>query len=134
MRIQDKLTHNGNHFLTDTFKIAYVIARLKGEVSQHVSIRRRYRSYSTVDNLLNHLSNVYKIPLSILRETYQHTYDKISQGNQPFLKFYDNLIKYIEYNFRNNSLNDLRNNSLMNDIRKKSKLRLCDSINLLARD
>ena len=134
MRIQDKLTHNGDHFLTDTFKIAYVVARLKGEASQHVSIRRRYRSYSTVDDLLNHLSNVYEVPLSVLRETYQHAYDKISQGSQLFLKFYGDLIKYTECDFRNNSLNDLRNDSLINDIRKKSELRLYDSIGLLARD
>ncbi|KAF6225288.1 hypothetical protein HO173_012855 [Letharia columbiana] len=134
MRIRDKLTHNGDHFPTDAFKIAYVVARLGGEASQHVSTRRRYRSYSTVDDLLDHLCNVYEVPLSVLKETYQHAYDKISQGSQPFLKFYGDLIKYTECDFRNDSLNDLRNNSLINDIRKKSELRLCDSIGLLARD
>ncbi|KAF6236113.1 hypothetical protein HO173_005741 [Letharia columbiana] len=29
MRIRDKLTHNGDHFPTDAFKIAYVVARLR---------------------------------------------------------------------------------------------------------
>ncbi|KAF6240666.1 hypothetical protein HO173_001338 [Letharia columbiana] len=33
MRIQDKLTHNSDYFLTNTFKITYVIARLKGKAS-----------------------------------------------------------------------------------------------------
>ncbi|KAF6231260.1 hypothetical protein HO173_010592 [Letharia columbiana] len=33
MRIQDKLTHNGDYFLTDTFKITYVIVRLREEAS-----------------------------------------------------------------------------------------------------
>ncbi|KAF6238976.1 hypothetical protein HO173_002848 [Letharia columbiana] len=131
MRIRDKLTHNGDHFPTDAFKIAYVVARLGGEASQHVSTRRRYRSYSTVDDLLDHLSNVYEVPLSVLKSTFEHAYDKISQGSQPFLKFYGDLIKYAEHNFKNDSL---RNDSLINDIRKKSELRLCDSINLLARD
>ena len=33
MRIQDKLTYNGDYFSIDAFKIAYVVARLEGEAS-----------------------------------------------------------------------------------------------------
>ncbi|KAF6234850.1 hypothetical protein HO173_007070 [Letharia columbiana] len=71
MRIQDKLTHNGDHFLTDAFKIAYVVARLEGKASHHMSTRRRYRSYPITDVLLDHLSNIYEVPLSIIRQTHQ---------------------------------------------------------------
>ena len=71
MRIQDKLTHNDNHFPTDTFKITYIIARLREEASQHISARRRHSSYSSINNLLDHLSNVYEIPLSIIKDIYR---------------------------------------------------------------
>ena len=67
MRIQDKLTHNGDHFLTDTFKITYVIARLREKINHHISIRRRYRLYPTTDVLLDYLSNIYEVLLFIIR-------------------------------------------------------------------
>ena len=33
MRIQDKLNYNGDHYSLELFKIAYIIARLEGEIS-----------------------------------------------------------------------------------------------------
>ena len=35
LRIQDKLTHNGDHYPYEVFKVAYIITRLDGEVSKH---------------------------------------------------------------------------------------------------
>ena len=129
MRIQDKLTHNGDHFLTDAFKIAYVVARLGGEASHHVSIRRRYRSYPTTDALLNHLSNIYEVPLSIIRQTHQRTYSRMSQGSQPFLKFYGDFMIYVEYESNFKDTNDI-----IRDLREKSELRLCDAFTIYERD
>ena len=101
MRIRDKLTHNGDHFPTDAFKIAYVVARLGGEASQHVSARRRHSSYSSVNNLLDHLSNVYEMPLSITKDVHREAYRTIKrQCNQPFLEFYGQFLKYSEYELR----------------------------------
>ena len=69
MRIQDKLDHNDDYYPHESFKIAYIIARLEGETSQHVSFKRRHRSYSTVNELLNHLIDLYEISLFIISHT-----------------------------------------------------------------
>ena len=68
MRIQDKLDHNDDHYPLELFKIAYIIVRLERETSQHVSIRRRYRSYSTVNELLDHLIDLYEVSLFIIED------------------------------------------------------------------
>ena len=39
MRIQNKLIYNSDYFLTNTFKITYIIARFREETSQYISIR-----------------------------------------------------------------------------------------------
>lgn len=119
MRIQDKLDHNGDHYPTESFKIAYVIARLGGEASQHVSTRRRYRSYSTVHELLSHLIDLYEVPLSILQDTHKRAYDKMTQGNQSFLEFYRDFMKCAEHDTPSDA-------SLMRDLARKSELRLCN--------
>ena len=129
MRIQDKLTHNGDHFLTDAFKIAYVVARLGGEASHHVSTRRRYRSYSTTDVLLDHLSNIYEVPLSIIRQTHQRTYRKMSQGSQPFLKFYGDFMICAEHESNFKDTNDI-----VRDLQQKSELRLCDALTMCGKN
>ncbi len=123
MRIQDKLDHNGDHYPTESFKIAYVIARLGGEASQHVSIRRRYCSYSTVDELLSHLIDLYEVPLSILRDTHKRAYHKMTQGDRPFMEFYRDFMKCAE------QMNDLPNHDIdidIGDLIHKSELRWCD--------
>ena len=68
MRILNKLNHNNNHYPLELFKIAYIITRLERETSQHVSIRRRYRSYSTVNELLDHLVDLYEVSLFIIKD------------------------------------------------------------------
>ena len=57
MRIQDKLAHNGDHYPTESFKIAYIITRLGGDARGHVSTRRRFTSYESVDDLLDTVNN-----------------------------------------------------------------------------
>ena len=79
MRIQDKLTHNGDHYLTESFKIAYVITRLGGEAARFTSLRRRQRPYSSVSDLLNHLSDSYEKSLSMVQQEYRHAYEKLQQ-------------------------------------------------------
>ena len=74
MRIQDKLVHNKDYYLTELFKIAYVIIRLGEDISGYVSIRRRFRSYNSVNDLLNYLSDLYEVSLFILKITYRRTY------------------------------------------------------------
>ena len=41
MRIQDKLTHNNDYYLTELFKIAYIIIRLDEDTAKYTSLRRR---------------------------------------------------------------------------------------------
>ena len=74
MRIQDKLAHNGDHYPTESFKIAYIITRLGGDASGHVSTRRRFMSYDSVDGLLDHLTDLYEVPLDIVRLMHRRTY------------------------------------------------------------
>ena len=78
MRIQDKLNHNDNHYPLESFKIAYIIARLEGETSQYVSIKRRYRSYSIVNELLDHLVDLYEVSLFIIEDTNWRAFEKIT--------------------------------------------------------
>ena len=66
MRIQDKLTYNGDHFLTESFKIIYVITRLDRDAAKYTSLRRRQRSYSSISDLLNYLSDSYKRSLNMI--------------------------------------------------------------------
>ena len=98
MRIQDKLTHNGDHFLTESFKIVYVITRLGGEAAGSTSLRRRQRLYSSVSDLLSHLSDSYEKSLSMVQQEYRHAYGKLKQQDkQPFSEFYIEFMKYAEH-------------------------------------
>ena len=81
MRIQDKLVHNRDHYPTESFKIAYVITRLGGDTSGYVSIRRRFTSYNSIDGLLDHLTDLYEVPLNIVRSMHRRTYYTIAQGD-----------------------------------------------------
>ena len=69
MAIQDKLTHNGDHYLSESFKTAYVSTRTGGEVLHHVSFKRR-RSYSMVDELLDHLTD---LGILVIQDSVGHT-------------------------------------------------------------
>ena len=123
MRMQDKLNHNDNHYPLESFKIAYIIARLGGEASQHVSIRRRYRSYSTVNELLDHLVDLYEVPLLIIKDTNWRAFEKITQGNQSFLDFYRVFMKFASrYAFEAN---------LIRHLARKSELRSIDQDDIL---
>ena len=118
MRMQDKLNHNDDHYPLELFKIAYIIARLGGETSQHVSIKRRYRSYSIVNELLDHLVDLYEVPLPIIEDTNWRAFEKITQGNQPFSDFYRAFMKFASrYAFEAN---------LMRHLARKSELRSID--------
>ncbi len=88
LRITDKLTHNGDHFPTESFKIAYIITRLGGEIIKYISLRRRLRPYTTVDELLGHLSDIYEIPTHIIRSENRYTLRSLRQGTQSFQTFY----------------------------------------------
>ena len=115
MRIQDKLTHNGDHYPTESFKIAYIITRLGGDASGHVSTRRRFTSYESVDGLLDHLSDLYEVPLSILGITHRRAYRAMTQDDQPFLEFYRQFRKSAEYTWN-------KEEDLIEDLRQKSNL------------
>lgn len=44
LRIQDQLIHNGDHYPYETFKLVYIMTRLCGEASKHVTLKRRRKS------------------------------------------------------------------------------------------
>ena len=100
MRIQDKLTHNGDHYLTESFKIVYMIIRLNGEAAKYTSLRRRQRPYSSISDLLNHLSDLYERSLDMVQQEYRHVYEKLKQQDKrPFSEFYIEFIKYAKYKY-----------------------------------
>ena len=116
MRIQDKLAHNGDHYPTESFKIAYIITRLGGDASGHVSIRRRFTPYDSVDGLLDHLSDLYEVSLSILGTTHRRAYRAMTQEDQPFLEFYRQFRRSAEYTWN-------KEEDLIEDLRQKSTLK-----------
>lgn len=87
LRITDKLTHNQDHFPTKSFKIAYVISRLGGKTIEHTSPRRRRRPYQTVDELLEHMSDLYETPLSLIDLQDSRDLKKLRQ-EKSFQEFY----------------------------------------------
>ena len=50
LRIQDKLTYNGDHYPSDSFKVAYITTRLSGEARSFITFVRRHKALSN-DNL-----------------------------------------------------------------------------------
>ena len=98
MAIQDKLTHNSNHYPSESFKITYISSRISGEPLKHISFRRRNRPYSRVDKMLDYLSNLYETPLATLEQDHSQAYSKLKQQEQqPFKEFYINFMKYTEH-------------------------------------
>ena len=98
MAIQDKLTHNGDHYPSESFKIAYVSSRISGEPLKHISFRRRNRPYSRVDEMLDYLSDLYETPLATLEQDHSRAYSKLKQQEQqPFKEFYVDFMKYTEH-------------------------------------
>ena len=60
LRIQDKLTHNSDHYPSESFKVAYVMTCLGGEASMHTTLKRRQKSLSS-NELLDMLSDFYRL-------------------------------------------------------------------------
>ena len=97
IRIQDKLTHNGDHYPSESFKVAYVTSRLSGEASKHISLKRRQRSNHTCKEILDLLSDLYETPLSVIYKENHHALHHLKQGtNQSFPKFYAEWMRYSE--------------------------------------
>ena len=97
LRIQDKLTHNSDHYPSESFKIAYVVTRLGGEASQHVTLKRREIALVTSKDLLDQLSNLYETPLPVIYKENRHALHHLKQGTkQSFSEFYAEWVRYSE--------------------------------------
>ena len=96
IKIQDKLTYNSDHYPGEGFKVAYIMARLSGEASKHISLKRRQRSDHTCKELLDLLSDLYETPLSVIYKENSHTYHHLKQGNRPFAAFYKDFVRCSE--------------------------------------
>ena len=101
IRIQDKLTHNSDHYPSESFKVAYLTSRLSGEASKYITLKRRQKSLSNDDfssnELLDLLSDLYETPLSIIYKENRHALHHLKQGiKQPFPEFYANWIRCSE--------------------------------------
>ena len=96
LRIQDKLRLNTDHYPTSDFQVAYIVTRLGGEAVQHTLPRRRNltRNYRSADELLDHLSDLYELPLEITQQEDRRAYRNLQQGNQSFPKFYKKFMRY----------------------------------------
>ena len=100
IRIQDKLTHNGDHYPSESFKVAYVMSRLGGEASKYITLKRRQDSYSS-NELLDLLRDLYETPLSVIYENnYRSFKDLKQQKEQPFPAFYADFRRYSERGFK----------------------------------
>ena len=79
--VRIKLTHNGDHYPSESFKIAYVCSRVSGEPLKHVSFRRgsRSRSYTGVNDMIDHLSDLYEITLTLVKDDHSRVYSKLKQ-------------------------------------------------------
>ena len=51
-----------------------MITRLGGDISGYVFIRRRFTTYNSVNDLLDHLTDLYEISLTIVRLMHRRTY------------------------------------------------------------
>ena len=65
LRIQDKLTHNGDHYPCEASKVTYIMARLGWEVSKHLTLKRRRKALQS-EALLDSLSDLYEFSLSMI--------------------------------------------------------------------
>ena len=124
MRIQDKLVYNDDYYPTESFKIVYIITRLGGDVSGHVSIRRRFTPYDSVNDLLDYLTDLYEVSLNIVRLMHRRTYYIIAQGDQLFLNFYREFRKCVECTSYNEK-------GLIENLIQKSELKTTNSYRLI---
>lgn len=65
IRINGKLEGNADYFPQETLKLAYVVGRLTGDAARHTAPRLRETStirYATVEELLDHLKEIYEDP------------------------------------------------------------------------
>ena len=113
IRIQDKLTHNSDHYPSESFKAAYIMTRLGGEASQHITLKRRKKSLSNGDlsskELLDQLSDLYETPLSVIYKENRHTLHYLKQGTkQPFAEFYAKWVRSSERGYTNDMTEDLK--------------------------
>ena len=103
LRIQDKLTHNSDHYPCESFKVAYVMTRLGGEASKHITLKRRKAKESLSNGdlsskeLLDQLSDLYETPLSVIYKENRHALNHLKQGiKQSFFDFYTKWVRYSE--------------------------------------
>ena len=101
LRIQNKLTHNSDHYPCESFKVTYVMTRLGDEVSKHITLKRRKKSLSNSDlssnELLDLLSDLYETPLSVIYKENRHALHHLKQGTrQSFSDFYTKWVRYSE--------------------------------------
>ena len=109
IRIQDKLTHNSDHYPSESFKVAYVTSRLSGEASKHISLKRRQGALTTSMELLDQLSDLYETPLSVIYKENSHALHYLKQGiKQPFPEFYAKWVRYSERGYTNDMAEDLK--------------------------
>ena len=57
--------------------------------------------------MIDHLSNLYKTPLSTLEQDHSRAYSNLSQGDRPFKEFYVDFMKYSKHMRDNNNLKSL---------------------------
>ena len=98
LRIENKLSLNGDHYPTEAFKIEYVISRLGGKATEHTVPRRRKlttKPYVSVNDLFHHLSDLYETPLQIQEDASGYICDDLKQGvEQPFPDFYAEFMRH----------------------------------------
>lgn len=123
-RIQDKLAHNGKHYPSESFKIAYIITRLGGKAVEFTSRRRRLRSYSSVDQLIGHLCDIYETPLATIHDEDHHNLSMLQQDKQPFQTFYAEFMKYAEHIYDDKSSPEATEQYLRDHLKGKLRYNL----------
>lgn len=117
IRIQDKLIHNADHYPSNDFQIAYIISRLGGEAIQY-AIPKQYRS---VTELLDRLSDIYEVPVQIIKQANRTAFNQLQQDNdEPFPVFYKKFMKHGSDRYSNKTNLSL----LEEDLREKINPRL----------
>ena len=98
LRIENKLSLNEDHYPTEAFKIEYVISRLSGKATEHTVPRRRKltaKPYVSVDDLFQHLSDLYETPLRIQEDASGYICEDLKQGaEQSFPDFYAEFMRH----------------------------------------
>lgn len=87
--VEHKLRANRDHYDNESMRIAYVAGRTTGKPNDHIRprlSRRSKRPYETVDELLDHLSEIYEDPTQDSAARAQLA--SLRQGAMPFKDFY----------------------------------------------